>query len=290
MSVTFSIDERRPGRGPDPSRPARAGGVARIGPPVAGENNRARRTGSAATGPHLSAAADRQQEQLPAFAPLLEEVELDGWSSHERMPSGNFHDWMLLEGGRVLVMAGHVVGRGLCDPIETALVAQAAWTAIRAHSLHTTDAGQLLSLAARTLWTNPAMSGQAAVAVALVDAVGGSASLALAGPCLAWRVRAATWDQFPSDRPPLGAETGVAYTAHNFAMSLRERLLLVADHPAHRPRKFVPTIAAEFARLSAESHRRMTATDALSTLRARYEHLAAGDVLASASFVAVRRR
>ena len=256
-------------------------------------------------GPLLSAAADRQQEQLPAFAPLLEEVELDGWSSHQRMLSGNFHDWMLVDGGRVLVMVGHVAtasparrddaawrvdGVELCDPIETALIAQAAWTAVRAHALHTDDAGRVLSLAARTLWTNPAMSQQAAVAVALVDAVGGSASLAIAGDCLAWRVRAATWEQFPCDEPPLGAETHFAYSAHEFAMSLRERLLLVADHPAHRPAKFVPSVAAEFSTHGAESHRRMTASDALSIVRHRYERETAGDVLASASIVAVRRR
>jgi len=296
VSATFSIDERRlakpPGRGSDPLRPGRstAGVAGRTGPRTEGEAARRGTTTTATPAPVLSAAAGRQLEQLPAFAPLLEEVELDGWSSHERMLSGNFHDWMLLDGGRVLVMAGQVVGRGLCDPIETALIAQAAWTAVRAHSLHTDDAGQILSLAARTLWTNPAMCQQANVAVALVDSIGGSASLAIAGACLAWRVRAATWEQFPADEPPLGAETHFAYTAHEFALSLRERLLLVADHPAHRPAKFAPTIAADFTRLSAESHRRMTAAAALNIVRRQYESETAGDVLASASVVAVRRR
>ena len=247
-------------------------------------------TQSAVAGRLHSAAAGRQQEQLPAFAPLLEEVELDGWSSHQQMLSGNFHDWMLVDGGRVLVMVGQAVGRELCDPIETALVAQAAWTAVRAHSLHTDDAGRLLSLAARTLWTNPAMSQQAMVAVAVVDAVGGSASLAIAGECPVWRVRAARWEQFACEEPPLGAETHFAYSAHEFAMSLRERLLLVADHPAHRPAKFVPSVAAEFAALGAEAHRRMTAAEALSLIRHRYDRETAGNVLASASIVAVRRR
>ena len=275
--MSLAISERRrkhpTDRGTDPLRPAGAGGVR--GPQSANA---------------WAAAAGRQQEQLPAFAPLLEEVELDGWSSHQRMLSGNFHDWMLLNGGRVLVMVGQAVGQELCDPIETALVAQAAWTAVRAHAHHTDDAGRILTLAARTLWTNPAMNQQANVAVALVDSVGGSASLAIAGECLAWRARAATWEQFDCDEPPLGAETQFAYTAHEFAMSLRERLLLVADTTARRPAKFDATVAADFSRLSAESHRRMTATDALSIIRRRYERAIAADVLASASIVAVRRR
>jgi hypothetical protein len=187
-------------------------------------------------------------------------------------------------------MVGQAVGPEPCDPIETTLIAQAAWTAVRAHAFHTDDAGRLLSLAARTLWTNPTMSQQASVAVAMIDAVGGSASLAIAGDCLAWRVRAATWEQLACDQPPLGAETSFTYAAHEFAMSLRERLLLVADHRAHRPTKLATAIAESFTHLDAEAHRRMTASDALAIVRRRYERETAGDLLASASIVAVRRR
>jgi hypothetical protein len=134
------------------------------------------------------------------------------------------------------------------------------------------------------------MHQQASVAVALVDAVGGSASLAIAGDSLACRVRAATWEQLPSDQPPLGAETNFSYTAHEFALSLRERLVMVADHPAYRPAKFVAAIAASFTHLDAETHRRMTATDALAIVRRQYEREIEASPLASASIVAVRRR
>jgi hypothetical protein len=277
MTTTFTLDERHlsrsTGRGTDPPRPA-------------GPNGSGARQATSAS----SVVADPQHEQLPTFAPLLEEVELDGWSSHQRMFSGNFHDWMLVEGGRVLVMVGQAAGAEPCDPIETALLAQAAWTAIRAHAHHTDDAGRLLALAAQTLWTNPTMHQQASVAVALVDSVGGSASLAIAGDALACRVRAATWDELPSDQPPLGAETNFAYTAHEFALSLRERLVMVADHPAYRPAKFVASIAECFTHLGAESHRRMTAPDALAIVRERYERAMEDNPLASASIVAVRRR
>jgi hypothetical protein len=256
------------GRGTDPTRPA---------------TSVSQRSGYAA-------AADRQHEQLPTFVPVLEEVELDGWSSHPHALSGNFHDWMLLGGRRILVMVGQAAGQEPCDPIETALVAQATWTALRAHAQHTDDAGRLLSLAARTLWTNPTMHQQASVAVALVDSVGGSASLAIAGDALACRVRAATWEQLPGEQPPLGAETKFDYAAHEFALSLRERLLLVADHPDYRPTRMAASLAAEFAQLNAESHRRMTATDTLSIARRRYEREAHNSPLASASIVALRRR
>lgn len=247
-------------------------------------------TSDPAAGRQFSAAANRQHEQLPAFTPLLEEVELDGWSSHPRMLGGNFHDWMLLDRGRVLVIVGQAAGPEPNDPIGTSLIAQAAWTAVRAHAYHTDDAGRLLSLAARTLWTNPAINQQASLAVALVDVVGGSASLAGAGECMVWRVRAATCEQISFNEPPLGAATRHSYTACDFAMSLRERLLLVADHPAYRPPRIVDSIASDFTQLAAESHRRMTACDALTLVRRRYERETQNTPLASASIVTVRRR
>ncbi len=81
------------------------------------------------------AAVARQSAQLPAFAPLLEELEIAGWSSHRRMLSGNFHDWMLLDNRTLMVVAGQAVagraGEG-SDSIEAAIVAQGAWATIRA--------------------------------------------------------------------------------------------------------------------------------------------------------------
>jgi Stage II sporulation protein E (SpoIIE) len=271
MSAAIAINPHRKnrllGRGSDPPRPLQPRGLATI-----------------------SAAAERSFEQLPAFAPLLEELELAGWSSQWRMLSGHFHDWMLLDRGRVMVMVGQATATELADPMETALAAQSAATALRAHAYHTTDAGHLLALAARTLGTNAAMTHHASVAVALVDGVGGSASLAIAGDCLAWRVRAAKCEQVLSDQPALGVETNFDYAAQDFALSLRERLLLVADHPNHRGPRLAATIAANFRHLDAESHRRMTAADATALVRRQFEEQIEENPLASASIIAVRRR
>jgi hypothetical protein len=126
--------------------------------------------------------------------------------------------------------------------------------------------------------------------VALIDGVGGEVNLAIAGDCLVWRVRAARQDQLPCDQPPLGLESHFAYAAQEFALSLRERLLLVADNPACRSARFAASITAQFSRLNAESHRRMMAADALAIVQTRCELELAADSRASASVVAVRRR
>jgi Stage II sporulation protein E (SpoIIE) len=294
VSATFAIDERHlcrtPNRGTDPSRSCdpKADAVSCPGPRTAVSGVKS--TTDPAASRLLSAAAGRQHEQLPAFTPLFEEVELDGWSSDPQSLGGNFHDWTLLNGSRVLVMVGQATGVEPWDPMEAALIAQSAWTAARAHARHTNDAGCLLTLVAQTLWTNPTMYQQVSLAVAIIDVVGGSASLASAGECLGWRVRAATCEQLSLDEPALGAGAKHAYRAHNFSLSLRERLLLLADHSAYRPSKIVDSIVVGFTQLAAESHRRMTASDALAIVRQRYECEIQDSQFASASVVAVRRR
>jgi Stage II sporulation protein E (SpoIIE) len=273
MSTTLATSTRRrnrltlASRGTDPSRPMLARPAR-----VAGQ------------------VADRDETVLPAFAPLLEELELAGWSSPWQMRSGHFHDWMLLDRGRVLVVVGQAAATELADPMDTALMAQATSIAIRAHAQHSDDAGQLLTLAARTLRSVAATPHQASVAVALVDAVGGTTNLAIAGDSLAWRVRAAKCEQLVSDQPALGADSTFTYAAQDFALSLRERLLLVADHAHHRAPRLAATIAATFRHLDAETHRRMTAADAATIVRRQCEGHIEENPLASASIIAVRRR
>jgi hypothetical protein len=226
---------------------------------------------------------------LPAFAPLLDDLEIAGWSSHRRRLSGNYHDWLMLEGRVILVSVGQAVGPEPIDPTEAALVTQSAWATIRAHAHHVRDAGDLLSMTARSIWPMPNAAVQASVAVALVDTSEGKASVAMAGDCLAWRIRAACCEQLATHQPMLGGAADFTYASQLVQLSLRERLLLVADNPLRRLPKLPSSIAASFARLDAESHRRMLAADAVALVRRHYER-GAEDARSPASIVAVRRR
>jgi hypothetical protein len=286
LPIDGQVLPNRVSRGTDPPRTRQAGRLQRFTRVPALAATTSVKPKSRA----LSPAAARQFDQLPAFLPLLEDVEVAGWSSHRRRLSGNFHDWLLLDDGRLLVAVGQAVGIGLRDSMEAALVAQAAWTAIRAHAFHARDAGVILSLAARSLWAIPTATTHASVAVALVDTLAGSVSLAMAGDALAWRIRAATSEQLPSSQPPLGIASDVSYPTHWLELSLRERLLLLADDSSRRSGRLTSAIASRFSHLNAESHRRMTAGDALTLTRDAYEQTSEKDPLASASIVAVRRR
>lgn len=284
---------RDAGCGTDPLQPALAEPrgartPGRPGPPLAAafRGSSAQSTTDAANSP----AARRQRSQLPSFAPLLEEVELAGWSSHRQTLSGNFHDWMLLDDSRVLVTVGRTVGIELYDPVEAALVAQAAWMAIRAHARHISDAGELLSLAGHSLWPLPSNQQQTEVAIALIDTVGGHVSAAVAGNCLAWRIRAATCDPLGGQQPPLGTDLNFPYRSYESQLCLRERLVLVADNPLLRTEKLMAAIESDFTHLDAEAHRRMTAPEALGLVRHRLERYAQNDAMAAASVAVIRRR
>ncbi len=284
------LQTRDSGRGTDPPRPmltrVRAN---KLHPPLAQRvavDRIPQGTPSSSSG-----AAARQNAQLPAFAPLLEELEIAGWSSRRRMLSGNFHDWSLLDGRKLLVMAGHAVAaqsNEAIDPIEAALVAQGAWASLRSHAHHSCDAGTLLSLAALSLWSNVGAGVQAAVA--LVDLDGGHASVAVAGDCLAIRILRGRLGADCRTAATVRRNSDFTYRSHAVQLSLRERILLVADEPLRRPAKLASRVAANFSRLDVESHRRMMAADAIAVVRDEYERAADDGGRPSASIVAVRRR
>jgi hypothetical protein len=189
----------------------------------------------------------------------------------------------------ILVAVGQAVGPESLDATEAALVAQATWATVRAHAQHVRDAGNLLSIAARSLWPAQNSTVQAAMAIALVDTAEGHATLAMAGSCLAWRIRASASEQLAFNQPMLGEATDFTYRSQLVQLSLRERLLLVADNPQRRPAKLPTSIAADFASLDAETHRRMPATDAVALVRRNFEQ-ATDEPQPPASIVAVRRR
>jgi hypothetical protein len=64
----------------------------------------------------------------------------------------------------------------------------------------------------------------------------------------------------------------------------------VADNSLERPAALALNVAANFARLDAETHRRMVAADALAVVRNQYQQSASETVAPAASIIAVRRR
>jgi hypothetical protein len=241
----------------------------------------------------IGPAASRQSAQLPAFAPLLEELEVAGWSSHRRMLSANFHDWSLLDNRTLMVVAGQAVAvrpDECFDPIEAALVAQGVWASIRSQAHHASDAGTLLSLAARSLWANVGGNIQAEVAIAIIDLEGGHSSVAVAGDCIALRIHLAGCEQIATRQPMLGAVSEFTYLGHSVQLSLREQIVLMADNAQRRPASLMSRVAASFGKLDVEAHRRLLAADAIGVLREERDQAMESGERSAASIVAVQRR
>jgi hypothetical protein len=241
----------------------------------------------------IAAGSTRQSAQFPAFAPLLEELEVAGWSSHRRMLSGNFHDWMVLENHTLLVVAGQAAAMRsveAADPLEAALVAQGAWATIRSQAQHASDAGTLLSLVARSLWTNVGEHIQVEAAVAIIDLEGGRSSVAVAGDCLALRVQAGGCEQIAARQPMLGAISDFTYLGYSVSLAMRERIVLMADDARRRPVEMMTKLAGSFAKLDATAHRKLMAADAIAMVREERDQSVENGDRAAASIVAVRRR
>jgi serine phosphatase RsbU (regulator of sigma subunit) len=232
-------------------------------------------------------AIQRRRNQLPSFAPLLEELEISGWSSHRDELAGNFHDWLPLEDGSVLVALGKAVESATGDPIDAALVAQSIWTAIRSHALHTDNAGTIASLVSKT-WGSGSIGGAAAsVAIAIVAPTGGRIHVAVAGHCLAIRVRAATCETLHTHGFPVGTQPATHYPCQQFELRPRERFVLFTAINASASMAIENSIGQHFSNVSAESHRKMTATETLKHLRSVVEDL---DDATSTSGLVIRRR
>jgi len=148
----------------------------------------------------------------------------------------------------------------------------------------------LLSMTARSLWPIAGGGLQVSVAVALIELDGGHASVAAAGDCLALKIRAAGSEQIAVNQPAIGTGGEFTYPSHTVQLSLRDRILLVADDCTRRPSKLASKITSGFSRLDAETHRRMMAVDAVGLVRQFYDEQAENEARTSASIVAVRRR
>ena len=97
-----------------------------------------------------------------------------------------------------------------------------------------------MSLAAQSLWPIANTGYKPRLPWRLVDLDGGHASVAVAGDCLALqdpRGRLANKLQLANRR--WGRITDFMYLSHSIQLSLRERILLVADEPLRRPAKLV---------------------------------------------------
>lgn len=197
-------------------------------------------------------------------APDLEELEFAGWAVGS---GGAFYDWLTLADGRHLVMAGMPFDTPGGIQTESLFAAHAARISAKSHALHSETAGELLDRVADTVWNSTSGGEALSMAVCLIDSEFGAGSYALAGDAATIRVRASQRRVTVDPNTPLGLIPDQPYRNYAFELAIRERLLLFVGDDRTIVEPHVDDLANRFKRLTAETHRRMTAAGAVKHLR-----------------------
>lgn len=124
------------------------------------------------------AAAERlQRGGLPSIAPVLDDLEIAGWTAQAESVGGDFFDWFCLPDGLVTVAVGDAMDSG----IEGAMSASAVKTALRSHAQYQRDIDRLLDQVNLTLWTGSTGSQFAALFCGLIETATGMVHYGSAG-------------------------------------------------------------------------------------------------------------
>jgi hypothetical protein len=200
-----------------------------------------------------------QLSLLPTQSPVLDELELAGWSL-DRDRVASFYDWHPLADGRMLVVAASQAQGVLESPEFDGHWLQAARIALRVHASQCQDAGELLTIANDTLWTASPGGQGLSLAVALIDSGDATGSLALAGNATAVRWRAGGCTPVVAESSPVGWHQSSAYLPRECSLVVRERLLLTTL--GSRVSR-IDRLCRELVTQPAEAQRRMHARGAL---------------------------
>lgn len=90
-----------------------------------------------------------QRNRLPRIKPLLDNWQIDGWTSQGARLGGDFHDWSVLPDGSLEVAVCDAQGTN----IESALTAASVHTALKAHVQYGKPVDETVHRVNETLWT-----------------------------------------------------------------------------------------------------------------------------------------
>ena len=174
----------------------------------------------------LEIAAEIQRDLLPQAAPSIPGLELAGQGFACEEISGDFYDFIPLDGGRVGVFVADVTGHG----VGPALLAAEARGEIRALLPLEGDPGPVLSRVHANLCQTIDPGRFLTLFLALIDPAAGSLTYANAGhpPGLLWKDQAPHWLEHTG--PPLGVDAPVEHATQRVdGLKAGDGLLLYSD-------------------------------------------------------------
>jgi serine phosphatase RsbU (regulator of sigma subunit) len=170
-------------------------------------------------------AARWQQERLPSMQPLVDGLEIAGWTAQAEEIGGDFHDWSMLSDGRLAIAVGDAQG----SLLEAGLGAATMQVALKSHANYRHDAAQMLSRVSDTLWCSSAGDQFAALFYGLVNPQTGAVEFSLAGNAAAILVGRDCREIITSDAPLLGADAEAEYQVANQMLLPGEALVVLSE-------------------------------------------------------------
>jgi GAF domain-containing protein len=182
-------------------------------------------SGQAATEHNKQIAAGAQWlcDRLPSAAPLLDDYTVAGWTKLAAEVGGSFHDWTVLNDGRV----GFWVGEAGGSPIEASLTAASLRALAAAHVGYSAGPGGLLTKINESVLASSPGGERSSLAYARLDPATGTLKLALAGQPAALIVGHDDRLVTTTDAPPIGEWPDFCYAENALGLRPGEVLLLL---------------------------------------------------------------
>ncbi len=166
--------------------------------------------------------AERQRTMLPHIAPPVERLEVAGMSVQAERLGGAFHDWFVLDDGRLAVMVGYAEQRGLPGAMSAATLR----AALRSHAAHCPAPQDVLRAVNQTLWTTSSGDQPATLLYAVIDPRNGQTILSAAGGPSALLMNSRRCESLVYPSEPLGQQPDLILTAQRRLLLPGESLLL----------------------------------------------------------------
>lgn len=171
-----------------------------------------------------------QQVRLPNVTPMVDELDMAGWTSQRDALGGDFFDWTMLNDGRIAISVGDAEGKSLEASLSMASVQSAA----KSHAAYTHTPAQLLERINETIWTSSVGDQFASFGYGLIDTQKGDVQLSLAGSVQALHVqgnalrgRKGQW--LSGNCGPLGSDPDTRFPQLAIRLEVGEVLVLLSQ-------------------------------------------------------------
>ena len=173
----------------------------------------------------VAQAAVWQEQRLPTIAPLLDQWEVAGWTSHSDCLNRGFYDWNVLQDSRLAVM----VGEGQGPSLEAGLTATALHTAVRSLGTYPHTAKQLVDRVNENFWTSSTGGQFASLGYALIEPEKNSYEIVCAGHVGAVIIRSDVTDVAAKQNVPLGVQPDTEYAEFAGGLVRRDVLIIFSE-------------------------------------------------------------